>query len=70
MNYVPIDGIMSHELCLNVMNYDKISFKFHAKYLYLSLIHCPPRVKVQPVLMLSCFVHYSRINEHKGIKLS
>ena len=26
-------------------------------------IHCPPKVKVQHVLMLSCFAHYSWINE-------
>ena len=32
-------------------------------------IHCPSKVKVQPVLMLSCFAHYSWINEHKDMKL-
>ena len=32
-------------------------------------IHCPPKVKVQPVLMLSCFAHFSWINEHKDMKL-
>ena len=28
-------------------------------------LHCPPKAKVQPVLMLSSFAHYSWINEHK-----
>ena len=32
-------------------------------------IHCPPKVKAQPVLMLSCFAHYFSINKHKGMKL-
>ena len=30
---------------------------------------CPPKVKVQPVLMLSCFAHYSWIKEYKDMKL-
>ena len=40
-----------------------------AETILLVEIHCPPKVKVQPVLMLSCFVHYSWINEHKDMKL-
>ena len=32
-------------------------------------IHYPPKVKVQHVLMFSCFAHYSWINEHKDMKL-
>ena len=33
------------------------------------ILHCPPIVKVQPVLMLSIFAHYSWLNEHKDMKL-
>ena len=33
-------------------------------------IHSPPKVKVQPALLFSSFVHNSSINELKNIKLS
>ena len=32
--------------------------------------HCHPKVKVQPALLLSSFVHNSSINELKNMKLS
>ena len=35
-----------------------------------SQIHCPPKVKIQPALLFSSFVHYSGINELKKMKLS
>ena len=31
--------------------------------------HCPPKVKVQPALLFSSFMHNSSINEHISIKL-
>ena len=37
-------------------------------YIYIKL-HCPPKVKVQSVLILSYFAHYSWLNEHKHMKL-
>ena len=33
-------------------------------------LHCPPKVKVQPDLLFSSFVHNSSINELKNMKLS
>ena len=42
----------------------------HDDYFQLAThIRCPPKVKVQPVLIVSCFTHYSWINEHKDIKI-
>ena len=35
----------------------KIFFK--AINVSLLIVHCPPKIKIQPVLMLSCFAHYS-----------
>ena len=32
-------------------------------------IQCPPKVKVQPVLTLSCFALYSWISKHKDMEL-
>ena len=37
--------------------------------LVLLLLHCPPKVKVQPALLFSTFVHNSSINELKNMKL-
>ena len=34
------------------------------------ILHCPPKVKVQPALLSSSFVHNSSINEIKNMKLS
>ena len=34
------------------------------------IIHCPPKVKVQPALLFSSFVHNSSFNELKNMKLS
>ena len=39
-------------------------------YLYLWILHCPPKVKVQPILLFSSFVHNSSTNELKNMKLS
>ena len=36
---------------------------------YLIQIHCSPKVKVQPALSFSSFVHNSSINELKNMKL-
>ena len=33
-------------------------------------IYCPPKVKEQPALLFSSFVHNSSINELKNMKLS
>ena len=33
------------------------------------ILHCPPKVKVQPALLFSSFVHNSSINDLKNMKL-
>ena len=45
------------------------SYAFKIKIRQLKIIHCPPKVKVQPALLFSSFVHNSSINEFKNMKL-
>ena len=71
----------SLELCTSEPKTD-ISIRFYKQWLiitslFMSLIikmtskvHCPPKVKVQPALLFSSFVHDSSINELKNMKLS
>ena len=43
--------------------------QFHRKQLNILQLHSYPKLKLQPVLSLSSFVHNSSINEHKNMKL-
>ena len=38
--------------------------------MYILFIHCPSKVKVQPALLFSSFMHNSSINELKSMKLN
>ena len=48
---------------------DKIKQDFFNFSLKICLIHSCPKLKLQPVLSFSSFVHNSSINEHKIMKL-
>ena len=52
--------------------YKSIKLQLCASYVcFLVLqVHCPKKVKVQPALLFSFFVHNSLINEFKSMKLS
>ena len=48
-------------------------FKTFLAYLrnyFLTFLHCPPKVQVQPALLFSSFGHNSLMNELKNMKLS
>ena len=47
----------------------KIQIFKQGRNLMHEFLRCPPKAKVQSVLILSCFAHYSRINEHKDMRL-